>query len=81
MTAEKPLTHTAYALKRESRTTGRWLEIGEARIESDGKSGHIYIDCDPIGGPARYIYLLPIGVKPDEPSPQQLDQLDNDEDG
>ena len=30
---QKALTHNAYALKRETRVSGRWLDIGNARLE------------------------------------------------
>jgi hypothetical protein len=66
----KPLaTHTLYVLKRETRTTGRWLEIGAANIESDGKNGahHIYIDRLPLGGFGGHILLQPVGTKPPNP--------------
>src|SRR5207249_2996471 len=67
-----PLPHTAYAFKREGRRTGRWLECGSARIEIGGADGHhIYLDRTPIGGFTGHIWLLPIGVKPDDPSLQQ----------
>ena len=34
-TVDKTLTHGAYAYKRETRVSGRWLEIGNARFEID----------------------------------------------
>ena len=34
----KSLSHGAYAYKRESRVSGRWLEIGNARFEVDPSS-------------------------------------------
>jgi len=40
MTEKKPLTHTAYAMKREGRTAYRWLEIGMARVEDDATGNH-----------------------------------------
>jgi hypothetical protein len=66
----KPLAnYTAYVLKRETRTSGRWLEIGTAYIQSDGKAGghHVYLDRLPIGGFGGHILLQPIGVKPPDP--------------
>jgi hypothetical protein len=47
----KPPTHTAYVLKRESRTTGSWLEIGTSNIGSDGIKGTHHVDIDrlPVG--------------------------------
>jgi hypothetical protein len=37
-TQDKTLTHGAYAYKRETRVSGRWLEIGNARFEIDASS-------------------------------------------
>ena len=34
----KELTHGAYAYKRETRVSGRWLEIGNSRFEIDPAS-------------------------------------------
>lgn len=66
----KPLaSHTAYVLKRESRTSWRWLEIGTANIENDGKNGAHQVDIDrlPVFGFGGHIRLVPIGTKPPEP--------------
>jgi len=64
-----PVTHTAFVLKRESRASGRWLEIGVANIEVDGRTGahHVYIDRLPVGGFGGHILLQPIGVPPPDP--------------
>jgi hypothetical protein len=61
-----------------SRTKGQWLECGEARIESGSVFGHhVYLNRMPIGGFTGHIYLLPIGVKPeDDPSPQPVRSAD-----
>jgi hypothetical protein len=66
-----PATHIAYALKRETRTTSRWLEIGVANIESDGKNGahHLYVDRLPVGGFDGKIVIHPIGSTPPAPQP------------
>jgi hypothetical protein len=37
-TDTKALSHGAYAYKRETRVSGRWLEIGNARFEIDAAS-------------------------------------------
>lgn len=72
MSEKKPLTHTAYAMKREGRTVFRWLEIGAARIEDEGRGHHqIYIDRLPVGGFNGRIHLSPIGVKPPDPAPER----------
>jgi hypothetical protein len=67
-----PATHTAYVLKRETRTTGRWLEIGTAYIENDGTAGahQVHIDRLPVGGFSGNIRLQPVGVKPPDPDPE-----------
>lgn len=65
-----PNTHIGYALKREGRRTGRWLEVGTARIEGPDKPAHIHIDRTPTGGFNGYVYFSPIGVKPPDPQPQ-----------
>jgi hypothetical protein len=77
MSEKKPLTHTAYAAKRESRTAFRWLEIGMVRIEDDGRGNHqVYIDRLPVGGFNGRIHLSPIGEKPPDvtPEPQRPEQ-------
>lgn len=66
MAEDKAPTHTAFALKREGKKFGRWLEIGNARIE-DGGIGHIFIDRTPVGGFNGYVYLSPNGVKGKSP--------------
>jgi hypothetical protein len=64
-------THTAYVLKRETRTSGRWLEIGTAKIRPDGTTGghYVYLDRLPIGGFVGHILLPPIGIQPPDPLP------------
>jgi hypothetical protein len=80
MSDKKPLTHSAFARKREGRTAFRWIEIGAARIESDAAGGHnVYVDRLPIGGFSGHIYLLPIGavppaIEPERPSTQTQDE-------
>jgi hypothetical protein len=69
----KPIaTHVAYVLKKETRASGRWLEIGAANIQSDGATGahHVYLDRLPIGGFGGHILLQPVGVKPPDPEPE-----------
>jgi hypothetical protein len=66
-----PATHTLYVLKRETRTTGRWLEIGTSNIGSDGINGTHHLDIDrlPVGGFSGRVLLVPIGTKPSDPLP------------
>jgi len=63
-------THTAFALKRESKRMSRWLEIGKARLEDDTRIVHVALDRTPVGGFNGYVCLSPIGLKPPEPEPQ-----------
>jgi len=52
-------------MKREGRTAFRWLEIGVARIEDDGRGHHqIYLDRLPVGGFNGRVYLSPTGSTP-----------------
>ena len=65
-----PITHIAYAKKLEGRTTFRWIEIGTARIESDGSGQHnILIDRLPVGGFSGHVHLSPVGIEPGEREP------------
>jgi hypothetical protein len=50
-------THTAYALKREGKRHGKWLEVGGARQDSNGVI-HLFLDRLPIGGFNGYAYWL-----------------------
>ncbi len=80
MSDKKPLTHSAFAKKREGRTAFRWIEIGAARIESDAAGGHnVYVDRLPIGGFSGHIYLSPIGTNPLALEPERPSM--NPEDG
>jgi hypothetical protein len=68
---EKAPTHNAYALKRDSRIRGRMIEIGHARIESDGTAVHrVVLDRLPTGGFTGDVFLYPVGIKPTDPDPQ-----------
>ena len=63
-------THTAFAMKREGKKHGRWLEIGTARQDSAGVI-HVFLDRTPIGGFNGYAYLSPNGVKPPDPQAER----------
>jgi hypothetical protein len=79
MSEKKSFTHTAYALKRESRTAFRPLEIGSAQAEDGGKGNiQIFLDRLPVGGFDGRIILSPVGVKPvfPEPTPQRPEQAE-----
>ena len=71
-------THTAFALRREGKKHGRWLEIGTARQDSSGVI-HLFLDRTPIGGFNGYAYLSPHGVKPPEPQPERPPPRSDDE--
>jgi hypothetical protein len=68
MADSKAHTHTVFALKRENKRYGRWLEIGTARQESTGVI-HVFLDRTPIGGFNGYAYLAPNGAEPPLPEP------------
>jgi hypothetical protein len=70
MSDSKASTHTAFALKREGKRHGRWLEIGNARMDSAGVM-HLFLDRTPIGGFTGYAYLAPVGTQPPQPEPQR----------
>ncbi len=74
----KAPTHTVFALKRENKRYGRWLEIGTARQESDGVI-HLFLDRTPIGGFNGYAYLAPVGSQPPLPEPERPGQSAEDE--
>ncbi len=67
--SKPPVTHTAYVMNRETRTNGRWLEVGTAKIGADGTTGghYVFLDRLPIGGFGGHILLQPIGVRPPDP--------------
>jgi hypothetical protein len=75
-----PITHTAYVLKRETRTTVRWLEVGGASLQLDTKaeSHHIYLDRLPVGGFTGHITLHPVGVQPPLPAPARPGEEESD---
>lgn len=62
-------THTAFAMKREGKKFGRWLEIGTGRLDNAGVF-HAFLDRTPIGGFNGYVHFAPIGTAPPEPEPQ-----------
>jgi hypothetical protein len=66
ITNNKAPTHTAYALKREGKRFGRWLEIGVARQDKDG-SMRVLLDRLPVGGFTGHVHLSPLGVEPPPP--------------
>ncbi len=76
--AEKSPTHIAHALRKESRTRGRYIEIGHARIDKNSDVHHIFLDRVPIGGFTGHVFLSPVGVKPPEPQqhPERPDETD-----
>ena len=63
MADSKAYTHTAFALRREGKRYGKWLEIGDARQEANGVI-HVFLNRTPIGGFNGYAYLAPIGAQP-----------------
>ena len=76
MADKKAPTHTAYALKRESRSVFRWLEIGHARVDTVGQSTqHLHLDRLPIGGFSGHVILVPLGETPPDPQPQRPEDI------
>jgi len=68
---DKPPTHGAYALRRESRNRSRYIEIGHAHIDGDAKGVlRILLDRLPTGGFTGHVLLAPIGAKPPDPEPE-----------
>ena len=70
--SKPPASHIAYVLKKDSRSSGHWMEIGTANIKPDGTSGGHQINLDrlPLGGFGGHILLQPIGVRPPDPLPE-----------
>lgn len=79
MTDKKAPTHTAYTLKRETRTVSRYIEVGAARIDKHGEIHYVYLDRLPVGGFTGKICLAPVNVKPPVP-PEDPQRPGEDED-
>jgi hypothetical protein len=80
MADNKEPTHTAFALRREGKKYGRWLEIGTARYESTGVI-HVFLDRTPIGGFNGYVYFAPKGTLPPPPEPERPAQASERSEG
>jgi hypothetical protein len=78
MADSKTPTHTAFALRREGKKHGRWLEIGTARQDSSGVF-HAFLDRLPVGGFNGYVYFAPTGTKPPDPQPERPAQSPGEE--
>jgi len=78
MTNSKAPTHTAFALKREGKRYGRWLEVGNARQDADGII-HLFMDRMPIGGFNGYVFIAPKGAGPEFPEPERPAQASDGE--
>jgi hypothetical protein len=79
MSESNTSTHIAFALRKEGKRYGKWLEIGTARHENDGVI-HLFLDRTPIGGFNGYVYLSPKGMKPPDPQPERPVPLSSDTD-
>jgi len=80
MADQHPPTHSAYALRKESRHRSRYIEIGHARVESTPNGiQHVFLDRLPLGGFTGHIFLSPIGVKLPEPEPHPERPVDDGE--
>lgn len=78
MGQKQDLPYTAYAMKREGRTTGRLVEIGEAEDHPDGKGFDVILDRLPIGGFSGRILVRRKEARPDPPSPEDLFRYSDD---
>jgi hypothetical protein len=77
--ADKKPTHTAYTLKRETRTVSRYIEIGAARIDRHGDIHHVYLDRLLVGGFTGKIRLSPVNANP--PAPPEDPQRPSEDEG
>lgn len=78
MGKRKDRPYTAYAMKREGRTTGRWVEIGEADPHPDGKGFDVFLDRLPTGGFSGRVLVRPREARPDPPTPEDLSRYSDD---
>ncbi len=78
MALKKPPTHIAYALRREGRASWRWLEIGVATKDEDGKGFQVSLDRLPIGG---FNGRIAVREKDSKPGPVMPTELGPDDDG
>jgi hypothetical protein len=78
---EKPPTHAAFALRRESRLRSRYIEIGHGASDKArcpnchhqfpfSGSHYALLDRLPTGGFTGQVTFSPNGVKPTDPEPQ-----------
>ncbi|MEO7142479.1 MAG: hypothetical protein ABI165_03150 [Bryobacteraceae bacterium] len=78
MADSKTPRHTAFAMKRRSKTRFIWLEIGTGRLDSNGVF-HGIRDRLPVGGFTGYVYYAPIGEKPPDAEPERPGSLETEE--
>ena len=78
MADSKTPTHNGFALRREGKKHGRWLEIATGRLDSDGVF-HAFLDRTPIGGFNGYVHFAPIGTQPPLPEPDRPAQASDAE--
>jgi hypothetical protein len=78
MADSKAPTHTAFALRREGKKFGRWLEIGTGRLDDDGVF-HAFLDRTPVGGFNGYVQFAQIGKQPPLPEPERPAQPSGEE--
>jgi hypothetical protein len=78
---DKPPTHMAFALRRETRARSRWIEIGHGATDKvrcpncDHRfpfSGvhHAVLDRLPTGGFSGHVTFSPVGARPVDPEPK-----------
>lgn len=78
MADKKEMTHTAFAMKRASKTRLVPVEVGTGRQDSDG-GFHAFIDRLPVGGFTGYVHFAPIGQKPPEQEPERPGSFEAEE--
>ncbi len=69
--AETKPSYIVYSLKRDSRTSWRWLEIGTATMDEDGRGFRALLDRLPIGFDGR-IHVRANDARPQSPMPADL---------
>ena len=71
MSDKQPPTHSAYALRKESRHRSRYIEVGQAHIDRTPNGvHHVFLDRLPIGGFTGHLTIAPIGVTLPDPEAQ-----------
>jgi hypothetical protein len=73
-------THTVWAYQRTGRKSGRMVECGSGRIDTDRNIAHVVMNRQPLGGYTGYIVLAPKGAAPQPPQAARSDESDENSD-